>query len=66
MVVRGLVCLGTKVLTHALDQVGPPEDLEMRGSDEEEAVPQTVLDDAPSPPSQTEEIEVSEMLVHYA
>ena len=50
---------------YAFDQVGSPEDLEMRGSDEEEAVPQTVLDDAPSPPSRTEEIEVSEMLVHY-
>jgi hypothetical protein len=43
----------------AFDQVGPSEDLEMRGGDEEEAVPQTVLDDAPGLPNQTEGIEAS-------
>ena len=47
-----------------LDQVGPPEDLETTEGGEGEAVPQIVLDDAPSLPSHTERIEASEMSVH--
>jgi len=40
------------------------EDLDMRKGDEGEAVPQSVLYDAPDLPGQTEAVEVSKVLVH--